>query len=356
MESLLDTAREFFAAWVKPRANAMDSDPVLLLEAMRHMERLGLLCLRRPEEFGGPELPEAEFREFQELAARHSGALAFLQTQHQSAVSLIAKSENEALKSDVLTGMHRLSGGVGLGFSQLRRGGPPIMRAEECGDGWILEGHVPWVTGWSIFPRYLIAAAMPDGRAVFGLMPLDNAEQETGGAHRISRPMGLAAMEGAQTVTADIAGWRLPESQLVAMKPPGWIEANDMINVTLQGWFALGCARAGLDIVEDAYVKRRAGFLRESLEALEHERLACREAMGQTKAPLEQRLEVRAWGIDLAGRCAQAAVAASGGQANSVQHAAQRVYREALVFSVSAQTPAIMEATLRRLVARGGRE
>ena len=38
--------------------------------------------------------------------------------------------------------------------------------------------------------------------------------------------------------------------------------------------------------------------------------------------------------------------------ANSIHHPAQRVYREALVYTVSAQTTAIMEATLKRIVSR----
>jgi hypothetical protein len=61
-------------------------------------------------------------------------------------------------------------------------------------------------------------------------------------------------------------------------------------------------------------------------------------------------LHLRAWAIDLAVRCAHAAVTVSSGAANYSNHAAQRVYREAIVFTVSGQTTAVMEATLNRLV------
>ncbi|WP_293068094.1 MULTISPECIES: hypothetical protein [unclassified Moorena] len=64
----------------------------------------------------------------------------------------------------------------------------------------------------------------------------------------------------------------------------------------------------------------------------------------------EQRLQLRTWAINLAGRCAQAAVTVSSGAANYKHHPAQRVYREALVFTVSGQTTAIMEGSLARLV------
>lgn len=65
-----------------------------------------------------------------------------------------------------------------------------------------------------------------------------------------------------------------------------------------------------------------------------------------------ERLKVRAWAIDFAVRCAHAAITSSSGAANSIHHPAQRIYREALVYTVSAQTPAVMEATLQRLNAR----
>jgi hypothetical protein len=64
----------------------------------------------------------------------------------------------------------------------------------------------------------------------------------------------------------------------------------------------------------------------------------------------EERLQLRSWAINLAQRCASAAVTVSSGAANYRYHAAQRVYREALVFTVSGQTTAVMEATLAQLV------
>ncbi|WP_041237645.1 hypothetical protein [Gloeothece citriformis] len=64
----------------------------------------------------------------------------------------------------------------------------------------------------------------------------------------------------------------------------------------------------------------------------------------------EERLPLRAWAINLAGRCARAAVAVSSGAANGLDHPAGRVYREALLFTVTGQTTAVMEATLEQLL------
>jgi alkylation response protein AidB-like acyl-CoA dehydrogenase len=65
-------------------------------------------------------------------------------------------------------------------------------------------------------------------------------------------------------------------------------------------------------------------------------------------------LHWRGRAINLALQCAQGAVIASGGAANIIDHPAGRVYREALQFSVSGQTGAVMENSLGQLLWLGG--
>jgi len=339
---------------ITPKAQIIDRDPVAMGEAVKAICHQGWMALKRPLAYGGPEMSEIEFRVVQREVARSSGAFAFLTTQHQSAVAMIGSSENQALKEEYLPQMANGGKLVGIGFSQLRRAGLPIMRAERVSGGYRLEGHVPWITGWSFYPEFLVGAALPDGSSVFGILPLMS------GPHvQISPPMELAAMGTAMTVTADVSNFFVPDARIVFTKPPGWIQHSDEINIALQVHFALGCARAGIDIVEREAKRKGLDFLTETAQTLLVEWESCRAA-SETASSLsgqesrEDRLQVRAWVIELAVRCAHAAVTASSGAANSVNHPAQRVYREALVFSVSAQTAPIMEATLRRISRRSG--
>lgn len=346
---VLRAAIDFLRSEVSPNAQSIDADPAALGRALHGMCERNLMALKRPIEFGGPALPESEFRQFQQEVARVSGSLAFLQTQHQSAASMIAKSRNEALKRTYLPEMAGGGRLVGIGFSQLRRGGPPIMRATPIDSGYSLEGHVPWVTGWSFFPEFLIGATLPSGEAVFGLVPLVD-----GPGVSVSSPMRLAAMESAQTVTVDFADFVLDEAKVAFIQPSGWAKANDQINIALQGHFAIGCALAGLDHLRLQAERKALPFIRDALDALTRELDECRSRTNTAHADFSEettreRLELRAWAIDLAVRCAHAAVAATSGAANSMDNPAQRIYREALVFTVSAQTPEIMEATLQRL-------
>lgn len=348
-DQLLRTAIDYLRHDVLPQAQRIDRDPEALRAALNGLAERGLMAMKRPAQYGGPEMEEPLFRKFQEEVARTSGALAFLQTQHQSAVSLITRGENEALKAEYLPEMADGRRYVGIGFSQLRRLGPPIMRAERVEAGYVLNGHVPWVTGWNFYPEFLIGAYLPGGEALFGVVPL-----VAGPGVTISAPMQLAAMGSANTVTADFENYFLPDSRVAFQRPAGWIRNNDLINIALQGHFAMGCAQGGIDVVKSAAEKRGNEVLIETADALQKELDRCRwaTAMAQQSAneeSTEERLQVRTWAIELSVRCAHAAIAASGGAANSIDHPAQRIYREALVYTVSAQTTPIMEATVRRL-------
>lgn len=350
MESRVEQVHRFFQDHVAPIANDLDHDTAAISATLDKLIESGLMCLSRPEEFGGPSWSEEDFREFQFSAARYSGAFAFLQTQHQSAVSLISRSKNAALRENFLTKMHQRDHLTGIAFSQLRRPGKPVTVAERVDGGYLFTGSLPWATGLGMFPYLLAAATLPDGSAVFGLIPFENRSDK--GSIELSEPMQLAAMQAAQTVSAKLDKWFLPDELVADIKPADWIRKNDMINIVLQGYFALGCAQAGVDIMAD-YLHRSdkiEGFRAE----LQAEIDLCRRTMdrtivGKDELSTQERHQVRAWSVELAGRCAMAGVVAASGAANSLGHRAQRVYRESIVFAVTAQTPDIMDATLARL-------
>jgi alkylation response protein AidB-like acyl-CoA dehydrogenase len=236
------------------------------------------------------------------------------------------------------------------------------VKAIPVEGGYQLSGDVPWVTGFGFFQDFIVGAVLPDSRAVYGVVPFTETVQDAGGAiakHTdrliaFSEPMQLGAMASTNTVTATLSNWFLPEAHVVFIKPAGAIHENDKKNVLHHGFFALGCARAGLDILEATARTKRLDFAIAAFESLNAELTRCQTAMMQALPPSsqswEERLQLRAWAINLAQRCANAAVTVSSGAANYKYHAAQRVYREALVFTISGQTTAVMEATLAQLL------
>ncbi len=355
--SFLETAKSYLLKEIVPQANEIDRDPIALFHALQGLGELDLLALRVPHHWGGKEVSEQTYGNFQELIARYSGALAFLQTQHQSAAGMLVASSNSLLQEKYLPRMSNGQVLLGVGFSQLRREGDPPTVAIPVPGGYQLHGVVPWVTGWKFFSEFIIAATLPDGHVVFGVVPLLETRKESGGTLTLSTPAQLAAMTSTNTVTATLKNWFLSAESVVFIKPADWIHANDKKNVLHATFLATGCALAGLDILESVTSKKSLAFITRAFDSLQQELNNCcnavREAQNNPGLELAKRLQLRAWAIDLAGRIAHAAVTVSSGAALYSHHNAQRVYREALVFTVTGQTRRVMEATLERLTRSG---
>lgn len=349
---LLNFTDDFLREFVKPIANQIDRDSEALKKTFQAMADRSLLGLRIPKSWGGREVNEETYRRFQQLIPRYSGALAFLQTQHQSAAEFISYSQNQSLRQQYLP---QMSSGlaIGIGFSHLRRKGEPLLKAVPTNGGYYLNGQVPWVTGFKFFSEFIVAALLPDQQAVYGIVPFRD-QQNLGGIISFSEPMELAAMASTNTVSSTIHDWFLSEESIIKITPPGAIHENDHKNVLNHGFASLGCAEAGLSILEAAALTKQLPCIHKAFDSLNQELSCCQAAMFEALSlptiAWEKRLQLRAWAIELSLRCASAAVTVSGGAANYQDHPAQRVYREALVFTVSGQTTSVLEGTLERLI------
>lgn len=339
---------------VAPYAGVLDHDPRELESALRQMGDRNLLALRLSTRWGAPEVDPLTFWFFQEKVATYSGALAFLQTQHQSASQMLEYSDNKPLQKAYLP---YLSSGqilVGIGYSHLRRTDPPSVRAKAVKGGFRVSGEVPWVTGYQCFREFILGAQLPDGQFVLGLVPLASVTQSMTSSIELSPPMQLAAMGSTQTVKARITDWFIPQDYVVAIQPADWLAQKDQRGALNHGFFAIGCARAGLNIMATVQ-RQRPEFVATAWKALDEEVRTCRQQMYAAQAGNSepaQRVQLRAWAIELAVCCAQAAVAVARGSANYSYHPAQRVYREALAYTVFGQTTDVMAATLSRLAKR----
>ncbi|MEB3340061.1 acyl-CoA dehydrogenase family protein [Okeania sp.] len=337
---------------VVPVANEIDTNPIELEKALMSLGKSGLLGLKIPQKWGGLELARQDYFNYQLLLARYSGALSFLQTQHQSAAAILASSENYQLQEEYLPHLSYGKILLGVGFSQLRRAEVPVKAFPTQG-GYYIEGIVPWITGWGIFQEFIIAAKLPDGRAIFGMIPFIESNQLNGNI-TFSKPMSLCAINSTNTVSATVKNWFLSNERLVSIQPVNWVQENDRKKILGFTPFALGCALAGIDIMIKVSEKKSLVFINDAINSLKTEVTQCRNSIElANKNPdtdFATKLHLRAKAINLAQLCATAAVTVSSGAANHQSHAAQRVYREALVYTVSAQTTDIMEATLKNLV------
>lgn len=338
---------DLLTSHIAPRAAAIDQDPQALQTAFRLLGRHSFLGLKAPHKWGGRAWGAKAQYDFVEQITRHSGALAFLQAQHERCIQELVNSENSHLQDQYLRAAIDGKVGLGVGFSHLRRAQQPITATEQA-DGYCFNGTVPWITGFGIFDHWMLAAQLPDGRAVFVLAPF----RPMGKSLSFSEPMGLAALASTQTVTATLKNWIAPKELVLDIKPAGWIQKSDRTYPLTHNFFALGCAQAGLDILEKAQTSTMPA-IGNVYEQLQQAVVQCRQETYDTvTTPSPERIRLRAWAIDLAVRCAHAAVIVSRGAANLNHHSAQRVYREALAFSVFGQNNAVMNASLEQCLHR----
>ena len=339
---------------ITPFANEIDRSPQSLQIALQKMSDLSLLALKVPTELGGSSWSELDYRRLQVMMARTSGALTFLQTQHQSAAVMLAKSDNQELKQKLLPYMATGKVLIGVGFSHLRRQGIPMVAAREVSSGYEITGEVPWITGYNFLDRFILGATLEDGRELYGILPLKTVLGDEKGGITVSLPMKLMAIASSNTVSAKIDRWHLEKDSIVSIKPAGSIHQSSRHNILNHGWYALGCAYAGLDILSSLAAKKQLDFLEIAWQNLDREvkqaeQLALNLAT-KDSIHYQEKLELRGHLINLASRCAQAAIIASSGAANYLETNAARVYREALLFAVSGQTEDVMEISIRKLL------
>ena len=341
-------------ATVTPIASQLDSESSLLFSAFEALGQKGWLAPKLANDYGALALSNQKYQQFQSLIAQHSGALAFLQTQHQSAASLLASSENEPLKQTYLPKMVTGAQKVGVGFSQLRRR-PVPLKAEKTATGYRIDGIVPWVTGAGLFTHFISAATLPDGRAVFGLLPLKDQQSSLCNSLcklTVGRPMSLAGMSATNTVEVRLDNWQLAQDQVVAIKPTGWIEGRDRANPLSPIGLIFGCTQAAINELQVALAKRKIDHPASQQLALKLAwlRMDAKRVVALPEDAYMQKMALRGKAIALMNTCAEAAVVAASGAANTTHHPAQRIYKEALVFSVSGQTTQGAIATLNALI------
>ncbi|MDX1934070.1 MAG: acyl-CoA dehydrogenase family protein [Capsulimonadales bacterium] len=350
-EEYLDRARGIADTVLEPRAEEIDRNRRFPRENLDALAQAGLVGVTTPKEWGGLGLSGAFQRRFTETLTAACGTTWFILTQHLGACGQIANSANPSLRERYLkeaaAGRHY----IGVSFGHLRRP-DPVLRAEPVPGGWRLNGVAPWVTGWPALSGVLYGATLPDNRHIY---LYSSAEPRDGIA--VSDWQELCAMSASATVEIRLTDVFVPERDFVRYSSREEMAKGDTNNIAGVVALPLGCATGSLRLLRRIAGQRtHLSFIADAANALDAEIEACREearrwADGPKDRP-EYRpnaLKARAWAITLGVRAAHMTVAAASGGANALDHPAQRRFREAMFYTLTAQTGDIMAATLERL-------
>lgn len=342
-------ARDLADRVLRPQAERADTEGVRR-EVVDEVGRAGLLGLDGPRGYGGSAAPAPVRREVTELLAGADGATWFVTTQHAYPVQRLSASDNVALKERHLRAL--CTGGLlaGIAIAHVRRPGEPAVLATRTAGGWRFDGKVGWATSWGLADLLLLAGLTRDGELVQVLVPARDQPGLTASA-----PMRLAAMQGTRTVTLALAGVEVSDADVVeVVRAATWLEADRVktANATPACFGLLHEVVARLTATAERRIDPTAADLARRLADDTAElRRAAYALVDHVPADeqVEDRLALRAAGLELAVRAATALVTATGGSAMALDAAPQRLAREALFQLVQAQTPPVREATLRRL-------
>jgi hypothetical protein len=290
--------REFAEDYLRPNAARLDVSFEVLSAAWERFTQLGLHLFTDATMFSA----------FKILAAE-SGAFAFLALQQWVA----------GLRDGQIAG-------VAYGHLRDPNSQTPIWR-----DG-VVSGTVPWFTGAGIFPKTLLGFRLEDGSEVRAWVDATDRE-----AFRHGPPMPLIAISSTRTVCIECAALPIAESEFVSVNPKNTQAKNDAAGVIWQLPLLIGNCYGSLQQIKTAE-RGNAALAERQLTQLD----AKIQAAFSEKRTTELGPELRARAGDLAVRLARLACMTCGGASLITGHPAERLYREAIVFNLMAQTDQIV--------------
>lgn len=299
-----------------------------------------------PVKLGGAGLDRAALVRRYGRLAEGSLTAAFLLTQHDAATRRLAAPRAGARAVEWLERVAAGTAFTTVGISQLttsQRRGPAALLARPYGEGYELEGALPWVTGADHADVIVAGAVLEDGRQLLVALPTDRP------GVTVHEPFPLAALQASRTAEVLLEGVPVGPDDLIAGP------VDDVMSVSGVGGtggletsaLALGQARAALV----ALGQQERADLAEPLDALTQEWRELAQdliaaAEGSPSAPAPPALRARANPLVL--RATQAHLTARKGSGFLLTDPAQRWARQALFFLVWSCPSPVASAALRQ--------
>lgn len=259
------------------------------------------------------------------VEALASGCLTttFVWMQHHRSVAAAAASPYPAITERWLDPLGRGARRSGVALTGLR-GDPPPLRVRRTDDGYALDGHARWVTGWDMIDTLYVAARDADDLIHYLLV------DATAGPTLGVDPLDLVAVRASRTVDVTFTAHPVPADRLVATQPYDQWAGEDATGSRLNGFLALGLANRCCRLVGSG--------------PLDAELAACRDRLLGADVPGIP--AARAAASELASRAAAVLAVTTGSRSVLRDGPAQRLVREAAFLLVFGSRPAIRDHLL----------
>lgn len=326
LPSILDSFRSVAA--VTERSNQIPR------QHLESLAEIGFFRLAVPTRWGGFEAPAWVLWEVAEQLAGACGATHFVQTQHQGAIGFLLKSQHpktiENYLSDWLEGRRF----CGVAFAHLRRPNCPVQ-VETAGDFAVYQGTAPWFSGWGVMDQVVLAGRNQQGLGIYALADLNQQGLRAG------EQLCMSALNASATVPLEIDQLKVPRDHIVFTQTAEEMADKDYASLLKHSASALG-------LVQEAC--RWMQSEPQSVEVLIAKAGELRQRGLNWQGEESEALAIRTESNQLALHAAQAAILASGGGGNQIQHPAQRLLRESSFYFLTQLSQALRGAALKRLV------
>ncbi|HEV3083525.1 MAG TPA: acyl-CoA dehydrogenase family protein [Gemmataceae bacterium] len=327
-------------------ANTADASPAWPSASWEALRQAGVLRWCVPTAYGGDGREGVALLEGYEQLAGACLTTCFILSQRDAACRRLRDGDNEELRRRLLPPLAAGDIFSTVGLSQLttsRQHVKPTFTARVAGDGFVLDGTIPWVTGAAQATHLVMGAVLENGQQILALLPTDLHGVSVGAA------LDLMALEGSLTAEVRCSQVRLPREWLLA-GPAERVMAASARGGTgglETSCLALGLAGAAVKYLQDESQERPE--LKTTAERLDYTRQNLRAEMhklAEDGGTAEAAAGLRARANTLALRSTQAALTASKGTGFLRQHPAQRWARQAMFFLVWSCPRPAAEATL----------
>ncbi len=316
------------------------------------MASVGVTKWNLPQEWGGTELGEEQLLEGLRLLSSACLVTTFILTQRNAACQRIVSSPNETARNHLLP---RLCSGelfATVGISHLTTSRQhvktPPVQVTESGDGFVLNGTVPWATSATQAQVFVTGGQLPDGTQILAAIPTDRAGLE------VQPPVQLMALNASQTGAVALKDVRISSEELLHGPVPAVMKQGAGGGAGSLGTSALAIGATCGTLLHFADEAKRRPDLDEFLRPLQDEcdrltselRLA---SLGEHPDGDSAAEGVRRRANSLVLRSAQTWLAATKGAGYVAGHPAEQAVRESMFFLVWSCPQPVLTANLREL-------
>ena len=361
-----DTARDFAAREIAPKASEIDKGSRWPEEIVKRLAELGFLGMAIPEEYGGGGLDTLSYAiAMEEISAACASSGVIMSVNNSLFCDPLYKFGSDAQKKEILAPVARGEKLGCFGLTEPMSGSDAqtmITTAEKDGDSWVINGAKNWITNGP-HADYILLFAVTE-KAASGKVKHTAfvIPAGTSGFTKNARDHKLG-IHGAHSCTVFFENCRVPASSVVGNVGEGFKVAmatldGGRIGIASQ---ALGIARAALEAAT-AYAKDRKSFgvpiaqhqaiqfmLADMATELDAARLLTWRAAtmkDQGVRHSSESAQAKLYASEAATRIAHKALQIHGGYGYSTEFPAERHYRDARITEIYEGTSEIQRIVI----------